>query len=343
MLIVGFNYPGIYTSVITCFVVSLSTVGASAQKGYLRFGGAAVGGLMGIVALIYLLPHVVTLGGFWGVFATGTAVAAWVNFGSPRVSYGGYQIGLAFYKVVLLGFGPATDLTAARDRVVGIALGLVVFGILEHVLWPVRASDLRQQRFADVLRCLATLVRLSAPERMGASWERDLGDTRRRTAQHLGETQRLLEESRFEFRAGELEAFQRRAGDAQTIFLVLLSLAYQRRASGDLLAGLPTAARHLEDAVARNLEALADSTRTGPARQAADLDAALAAVESALVSAPHRAPTDEAAVAVERRLALYQTLVRLVLQLDPWPVDRSGFPAVPRRDAHQRVTEEDRP
>jgi multidrug resistance protein MdtO len=317
LLLVGFNYPGIYTSVITCFVVSLSTVGASAQKGYLRFGGAAVGGLMGIVALIYLLPHVVTLGGFWGVFATGTAVAAWVNFGSPRVSYGGYQIGLAFYKVVLQGWGPTTDLTVARDRVVGIALGLVVFGILEHVLWPVRASDLRQQRFADVLRCLATLARLSAPERMGASWGRDLDETRRRTAQHLGETQRLLEESRFEFRAGELEAFQRRVGDAQTIFLVLLSVAYQRRASGDLLAGLPTAARQLEDAVARNLEALADSTRTGPARQAANLDAALAAVESALVSAPHRAPTGEAAVAVEQRLALYQTLVRLVSQLEP--------------------------
>ena len=120
-------------------------------------------------------------------------------------------------------------------------------------------------------------------------------------------------------------------GDAQTIFLVLLSIAYQRRASGDLLAGLPTAARHLEDAVARNLEALADSTRTGPARQAADLDAALAAVESALVSAPHRAPTDEAAVAVERRLALYQTLVRLVSQLDPWPVDRSRVQAASGR------------
>src|SRR5262249_20785414 len=41
---VGFDYPGIYTSVITCFVVSLSTVGASNQKGILRFGGAAAGG-----------------------------------------------------------------------------------------------------------------------------------------------------------------------------------------------------------------------------------------------------------------------------------------------------------
>jgi len=33
-----------------------------------------------------------------------TAVVAWVNFGTPRISYGGYQIGLAFYKAVLQGF-----------------------------------------------------------------------------------------------------------------------------------------------------------------------------------------------------------------------------------------------
>src|SRR5262249_11747579 len=65
VLFVGFDYPGIYTSVITCFVVSLSTIGASNQKGILRFGGAALGGGMGLFALVYLLPQVETLAGFW--------------------------------------------------------------------------------------------------------------------------------------------------------------------------------------------------------------------------------------------------------------------------------------
>src|SRR4029077_21008978 len=51
MAFIGFDYPGIYTSVSTCFVVSLSTIGASNQKGILRFGGAAGGGLMGLIAL----------------------------------------------------------------------------------------------------------------------------------------------------------------------------------------------------------------------------------------------------------------------------------------------------
>jgi multidrug resistance protein MdtO len=322
-LFVAFDYPGIYTSVITAFVVSLSTVGASTQKGILRFSGAAVGGAMGILALMYILPHVDTLGGFWVVFAGGTALAAWVNFGSPRVSYGGYQVGLAFYKVILQGWGQVTELKVARDRLVGVAFGLVVFGLLEHFLWPVRASDRRQQRFADVLRSLAELARLGARERTGAGWDRELDDLRHRIAQGLAETQGLIEESKFELRVGELEVFQRRVGDAQIILLVLLSLAYQRRVPGGLPADLPAAPSQLEVVVARNLESLADSTRDGAAGPSIDLNAALAAVESALVSFPSQPPTDEAAVVVERRLELYRRLVRLVSELEPGQVNRS--------------------
>jgi multidrug resistance protein MdtO len=319
LLFVGFNYPGIYTSVITAFVVSLSTVGASTQKGILRFSGAALGGGMGIVALMYVLPHVETLGGFWAVFAAGTAVAAWVNFGSPRVSYGGYQIGLAFYKVILQGWGPVTELKVARDRLVGVAFGLVIFGLLEHYLWPVRASDRRQQHFADVLRSLAKLARLGGRERGDAGPDPDpeLDDLRRRIAQALAETQRLLEESKFELQVGELDAFQRRLGDAQVIFLLLLSIAYQRRMAGTLSVSWPASTRELEDAVARRLEGLADSTRSDPPRPPAELEAALAAVESALTPASHEAPTDEGALARERRLELYRTLVRFVSQLEP--------------------------
>ena len=106
VLFIGFDYPGIYTSVITCFVVSLSTIGASNQKGILRFGGAAVGSLMGLFALVYLFPNVESIGGFWLIFGAGTAAAAWMNFGTPRISYGGYQIGLAFYKAVPTGLWP---------------------------------------------------------------------------------------------------------------------------------------------------------------------------------------------------------------------------------------------
>ena len=159
MVFIGFDYPGIYTSVITCFVVALSTIGASNQKGILRFGGAAVGGLMGLIALVYLFPNVETIGGFWFVFGAGTAVAAWATFGTPRIFYGGYQTGLAFYKAVLQGFGPALSATVVRDRLIGVFFGLLVFGTVEHFLWPVRARDALRARLGEVLRSLAELAR----------------------------------------------------------------------------------------------------------------------------------------------------------------------------------------
>jgi len=325
--LVGFNYPGIYTSVITCFVVALSTVGASAQKGILRFAGAAVGGLLGFVALMYILPHVESLGGFWAVFAAGTAVAAWVNFGSPRVAYGGYQIGLAFYKLVLQSWGPVTELTVARDRLVGIAFGLLVFGVLERVLWPIQAGERRQQRFADVLRSLAALARLGAGGRTDADLDRELEELRRRIAHDLGETQRLLEESKFELEGDELDVPQRLA-DAQVIFLVLLSLAYQHGAYGELLRDLPAAGRRLEEAVAKNLQALADSQRTRSVPQTIALDAPLAEVTSATESMSHGAPTVEAADVVEQYAELCRTLVRFVSQLEEGRATTSRVHAV---------------
>ena len=113
---------------------------------------------MGLIALVYLFPNMDTIGGFWLVFGAGTAVAAWVNFGTPRISYGGYQIGLAFYKAVLQGFGPALSATVVRDRLIGVFFGLIVFGIVEHLLWPVRARDALRARLAEMLRLLADLA-----------------------------------------------------------------------------------------------------------------------------------------------------------------------------------------
>ena len=160
LIFTGADYPGIYTSVITCMVCSLSTIGASTQKGVLRFAGAAIGGLMGVFTLIYVFPHLDSLGGFWLPFGAGTAVAAYVNFGSPRLSYCGYQIGIAFYKVVLQGYGPATELKVIKNRLLGIALGLLVFGWIDTQLWPVRAAARVRPSFAHALRSMADLARL---------------------------------------------------------------------------------------------------------------------------------------------------------------------------------------
>jgi len=307
ILFVGLDYPGIYTSVITCFVVSLSTIGSSNQKGLLRFAGAALGGLMGLVALVYAFPNVDGLGGFWLVFGAGTAVAAWINFGTPRVSYGGYQTGLAFYKAVFQGFGPAVSATVLRDRLIGIALGLIVFGLLERVLWPVRAADRMRERLADVLRSLAGLALACA--KPGGLRSSEVDAQRRLISQQVADVQGFIESSKFETDASGVRAIQQLTGDAQTVFLILLAIA---RHEGALPQSAREAMLRLPTEAGATLEALAEHLRRGSEIPPIDLDGPLAAVERDFTT--HGFLADEAS---RGRLGLYRELVVAVNRLAP--------------------------
>ena len=140
---------------------------------------------MGLIALVYLFPHMDTIGGFWLVFGAGTAVAAWVNFGTPRISYGGYQVGVAFYKAVLQGFGPAASATVVRDRLIGVFFGLIVFGVVEHLLWPVRAQDALRARLAEMLHLLAELARSRTSDKTPTLIADDVDSWRGRISQKV--------------------------------------------------------------------------------------------------------------------------------------------------------------
>ena len=280
ILFIGFDYPGIYTSVITCFVVSLSTIGSSNQKGLLRFGGAAVGGVMGLVALVYAFPHVDGLGGFWLVFATGTAVAAWINFGSPRISYCGYQTGLAFYKAILQNLGPAVSATVVRDRLIGVAFGLIVFGLVEHVLWPVRAADRMHSRLADVFRSLAAFARVASRP---LDDEGDVDARRQLISQQVTDVQGFIESSKFEPGAGaaDTQEVQRLTADAQAVFLVLLAIARDALAARRPDA-VDAAAIRVDGEVAVVLDALADRVEQGGVAAASEVSGLLDAFERSI-------------------------------------------------------------
>jgi multidrug resistance protein MdtO len=309
LFLVGFDYRGIYTSVITCFVVSLTTIGSSNQKGVLRFSGAAVGGLMGMVALIYLFPNVDTIGGFWLVFGAGTALAAWVNFGTPRLSYAGYQTGLAFYKTTLHDFGPSRNLTVFRDRMVGVALGLTVFGLVEHFLWPVRASDRMRERMGDVLKSLAGLALLSM--RRQTVDATDVEERRRLISQQMEDLQGFIESSKFEPGADSPEATQRLLSGAQTLFLVLLAIARHRLTVPDRPVLKETL--RLGEGIAAVIERVADKIRGRELPAPLEIDEHMAAVEAAISA---RAAQDARAEEKYRtELSIYRELVAAVKRL----------------------------
>jgi multidrug resistance protein MdtO len=125
------DWPGIFPSVLTCIVTALGTVGSSLQAQLLRLAGFVVGGLvLGISAQIFILPGIDSIFGFALFFAAGTAIAAWFATSSPRLSFFGVQIALAFYFVNLQDFKFQTDLTVARDKVIGVFLGILAMGFI---------------------------------------------------------------------------------------------------------------------------------------------------------------------------------------------------------------------
>ena len=269
---IGFDYPEIYTCVITVFVVALSTAGASNQKGILRFGGAAVGAVLALVALVYVFPNVDDIGGFLLVFGVATAAAAWAHAGTPRIAYGGYQVGLAFWKATLQGFGVAMSAQVLRDRLVGIAFGLIVFGLVEHYLWPERARDALRARLSEALRLLADLARAGTASGKEVT-AADVDSWRRRISLKLAEVQELIEASKFEPGESGLDALQKATGEAQIVSLLLLSAARHPGAAA------------VDNGLAETLDAEAARLLRDQEPRAPDLKGALAAL-TRLPSAP---------------------------------------------------------
>jgi multidrug resistance protein MdtO len=156
----GKAWPGISTAITTCFLTALSTIGSSRQKQLLRISGALVGGvLLGIGAEMFILPSLDSIAGFTLVFLAVTVLSAWIMTSSARLSYFGVQIAVAFYLVNLSEFAPQTSLVPARDRVIGILLGLLMMWLVFDQLWSVSAAVQMTRTFASNLRLLAQYAR----------------------------------------------------------------------------------------------------------------------------------------------------------------------------------------
>jgi multidrug resistance protein MdtO len=167
------DWPGISTSVTTCLLTGLSTVGSSHQKQVLRFAGAIGGGVVvGMGAQAFILPYLDSIAGFTLLFLVVTGVAAWFATSGPRLSYFGVQVAVAFYLIHLQEFTIQTSLAVARDRVAGILLGLFMMWLVFDQLWGSPAAVQMRRTFISNLRLLGQLVREPRPGREKA-WRSD--------------------------------------------------------------------------------------------------------------------------------------------------------------------------
>jgi multidrug resistance protein MdtO len=153
-------WPGLNTSLFTCVVTAVTSIGSSRQKQLLRFSGALCGGVvLGIASQVLILPWLDTIAGFTVMFAAVTAVAAWILTSSPRLSYFGNQLALAFYLIQLHGPSPQTNLAIARDNIMGILLGLVMMWLVFETLGSKPAVQVMRELFAENLDLMAELAR----------------------------------------------------------------------------------------------------------------------------------------------------------------------------------------
>jgi len=260
------EWPGISTSVTTCLLTALSTVGASHQKQILRICGALVGGfVLGMGSQIFILPRLDSIGGFVLLFVAVTAFGAWFMTSSPRLSYFGIQAALAFYLINLSEFKMQTSLEVARDRVVGIFLGLFVMWLIFDQLWGVPAARELKETFISNLRLLAQFAREPVSKDLKAAMARRfaLGET---INTNLDKARALADGVLLEFghsRAPDLALRNliRRAQPQMRVLFIMQIAEWKYRAQlpgFELPVAIAVRQREFDDQFAESLEAMAE-------------------------------------------------------------------------------------
>jgi multidrug resistance protein MdtO len=152
------DYFGIHTVYYTPLIIALGSTGATIHKGLLRIIGCVIGGGLGLICTIWVIPRFETLGMYLLIVFCLHALAAWIAFGSERISYMGLQIALTFDLGVLSDYGPPTSIDPIRDRFIGIILGICIISIVFSLVWPEDARSFVGKKLAGCLRSIARLL-----------------------------------------------------------------------------------------------------------------------------------------------------------------------------------------
>lgn len=146
-----FEWQGIHTAMITCYVVALTSVGETVHKLTLRIIGCLIGAFIGIISLVFIIPNLSDIFQLMVLIFFCMLPAAWVAVGNDRISYAGVQVGLAFLLTVLQGFKPSFELDVASDRILGILLGNIVMYIIFTKVWPVSIMNTIYKQLKSIL------------------------------------------------------------------------------------------------------------------------------------------------------------------------------------------------
>ena len=311
----GLDWPGISTAVTTCFLTALSTVGSSRQKQVLRISGALVGGfLIGMGSQIFILPYLDSIAGFTILFVIVTGFASWFMTSSARLSYFGVQIAVAFYLIHLNSFAIEPSLSIARDRVVGILLGLIMMWLVFDQLWGASAVSDMKRAFFSAVRLLAQFAREPISKDYKVAAERSYS-LREAINNNFDDMRASADGVLFEFGPSRQQDLAWRTKlrqwqpQLQLLFVTEIALwKYRARLPGfELPQTVGVAQRAFDDELAQALEAIADRIEGRPSKVGL-LEDSLARLEHAVStyegseSQPETADRVQAFVSLHRRI-----------------------------------------
>ena len=188
------DYFGIHTVYYTPLIIALGSTGATMLKGLLRIVGCVIGGALGLICTIWLIPRFETLGMYLVSVFFLHGLAAWIAFGSERISYMGLQIALTFDLGVLKDYGPAKEADPIRDRFIGIVLGILIISTVFSLVWPEDARSAVRPKLVACLRAVTRLLNIRGGHELNLQRER----LQLEIASRLAEANAFQEQAAFE-------------------------------------------------------------------------------------------------------------------------------------------------
>ena len=152
------QWEGIHTCMLTCIIMAQPSLGATAQKGFLRVSGCLIGSIMALLVSIFLIPHLDDITWYILLCLAVLLPAAWIAVGSARSNYAGVQIAFAYTLALMSASGPAVDLSEIRDRLIGIVVGVAVSTVVHTLIWPEKEESSLRRNMADLLRAAAAMA-----------------------------------------------------------------------------------------------------------------------------------------------------------------------------------------
>jgi len=204
-----------------------------------------------------------------------------------------------------------------RDRFVGVALGLIVFGVINRRLWPVSALETLRAKLADVLRVLAHLASLPDANRSPVPSLAEAYTLRLQSYKDFATVGELQEGSKFEPDGEVRKRLETAAEKMKALFIYLLAIIQHR---ADLRpdrvpAPLGEASAQFRTTLANLLDNLSDRLAGRAERPVADVHAALAELEQTVATQINGVHDTALGAQIRGRLALYQEATPIAAEL----------------------------